>query len=345
MGKLVRQAISPKFISIAKDIRSSVEKERDYIYGDDVKLPGSSAASKRITKLPIVPYNQGATSACGAFSASHARLIFESEKNFPLAWYRARSNYPQEGMFLQDVLRLAAKANAITTPAKYKALRPNEEEANKLQLQNLFENARGDNYEYAQIKPYDSDSVVEVSNNGFPVVISFFCTKEEWVEEMEPRDPVILMTAPVRHFVVVLPNSHHFKDGKWWVSVVDSSPANGFALRHLSLDFLSKRMYLGGGFYYPATKKKAKKKVVPVFSCSFGQRNQAVRTLQEFLVTEGLMSEVHTTGYYGPITAKAVLSWQMKNLELPGVDVVEIQDLMGYHWGPRSIARAKELYQ
>lgn len=318
------------------DTRLYIEKQKDYIYGQDVLL-GFGNLGKRITKLPFEPYDQQRTSACGAHAAAHARLLSEKKTTFPLDWYRARSNYPSPGMFTKDVLSLAAHANETKVP-KNRPKTLTEEYATSLPLRNLFSNKRKETYGYVQIKPFDADSVAEAVSNGYPVVVSFFSTLNEWVEEMEVREFTTVFTAPVRHFVDAIPNSLHEKDGKLWISVVDSARQGGLVLRHLSLDFLSKRMWVGGGFTYKVTSKPTETKVVPDKRCEYGQENSDVLALQEFMFANGLMDEIHMTGYYGNITAKAVLIWQLNNIkDIPHHQLIQWG---GHYWGPSSIKAA-----
>lgn len=334
---LIRQLFEPRSIQVAIDPRPSSEKAKDFYYGEDILLPKANTG-KRITKLSFKPYNQKQTFACGAFAASHARLIYENRETEPAVWYRSRTNYPGAGMYLKDVLKLASKASEERFNVEY-----TEQAFNAMPLKELFDNDRDTKYQYAQINPYDADAVWSAVSNGFPVIIAFYATNKEWVEEMYEREWTTVNLAPVRHYVTVLPNSNHEKDGKEWVSVVDSSPSNGFALRHLTKDFIKKRMYLGGGFYYPATSAPAKKvKSNPTQRVEYGQRNSGVITLQSMLNELGLMQSLHITGYYGNITARAVLTWQLANLV--NADKEQLKAWEGKYWGPSSINRVKELY-
>jgi hypothetical protein len=338
---LLKQLFGEKFRDVLNDPRSQLEKLNDYKVGTDVILTASaSAEGKRITKLPFKAYNQGKSSACGAFAASHARRLFEGEQTFPYQWYRARTNYDYEGMYLKDVLKLMAQAMIFEPKKAYNTL--TEKEANALAYTKVYDEKRKDKYEYAQIDSYDADSIFSAVNEGYPVVFAFYSTVNEWKEIMEPTDVVTLFTAPVRHFVVALPNSTHLKNGKEWLSVIDSSPNKGFSLRHVSKDFIKQRSYLGAGFYYPSKTRKTKVTVVPQKAVKFGDNNAFVLDLQMFLYQTGYLSKVHTTSYYGPKTAQAVLTWQADNLL--NVPMLELFELKGRYWGPKSIKRANELH-
>lgn len=336
-----KQLMSERYIDVVPDPRPSSEKAKDYIYGEDFLLP-KGTSGKRVTRLPFKAYDQGGTSACGAFSAAHARRLSEGEVTFAPQWYRSRTNYAGEGMFIKDVLKLMAKANAvgeIRAPARL-----TEDFVNMLPFVDLFNNTRDEYYEYTQIREYDVDAVWDAVGNGHPVLITFYATKNEWVEEMYEREFTTLLSAPVRHYVIALPNSNHTKDGHEWVSVIDSSPHRGFSLRQVRKDFLKKRMYLGGGFYYRVNRRKSKVKLIPDVRCEYGQRNVAVANLQTFLNQVGLVSKDHITGYYGNITAKAVLDWQLAMIPSSEVSPMRLTEWQGKYWGPLSINIAKKLY-
>lgn len=321
---------------IATDNRPTVKKQKDYIYGEDILLPESNS-SKRIKSPPFEPLDQQRTSACGAYAATHDRKLRTKEDNFPLAWYRARSNYPGAGMFIKDVIEMSARGIVKPTPANLPPVL-NETFANHLFKQEVFGEMTEDT-QYFLIKRYDADAVFRAVGQGHSVIVSFYSTLREWDYEMYPQDTVWPSTARVRHYVVALPNSVHTKDGQDWITVIDSSRYNNMYLRHIRKDFLEQRMYIGGAFVTKVRTKKSKAKELPVFRCQFGQRNDDVLTLQKYLVTQGLMEERHTTSYYGRITSAAVLNWQLSNI--PDVNPAELIALEGKWWGPLSVDAVK----
>lgn len=314
------------------DIRTEAEKSKDYVYGQDILLPAATA-SKRIKKLSFTPYDQQGTSACGAFAAAHARLIESGEKTDPLLWYRSRSNYNKPGMFIKEVLELVAYAQAFpknsSAPSEL-----TEEFANSLPYLPPFI-TKDKSREYFQIKPYDADGVFSAVAAGHPTLMTFFCTYDEWQDELVPKEKVWASTARVRHYVVALPNSVHSREGYDWVSIVDSSPAHGYALRHVRRDFIEQRMYLGGGFVVQNEIKLTNPVKLPLNRCEYGNKNAYVLNLQKYLYSQGLMTEDNCTSYYGNITARAVLGWQLQNIK--GLSILEAVELDGKNWGPKSI--------
>jgi len=337
---LIKQLWGPKFRDIISDPRTEEEKMLDYKYGEDVVLTMGAPATKRIKTLPIKPLDQSRTSACVAYSAMHARDLQEGvTMRDPLPWYRTRRNYSGPGMFLKDGLSLMAHAEPVSPEM---APPISESFANSMPLVPVMSDKRKEDYEYVSIKAYDTDAVIASVTSGNPTMIGFYSTGNEWDEEMEVKDFTTQATAPVRHAVIALPNSYHTHNGKQWVSVIDSFPNKGHFLRHISIDFLKERMFFGGGFYHRAPVRKKKVTAQPLNFCRYGQRNDGVLELQRFLTQVGLMSTVHNTGYYGNITAKAVLTWQLANVDT--VNKWQLDQWKGYYWGPASVKKFNELY-
>lgn len=76
-------------------------------------------------------------------------------------------------------------------------------------------------------------------------------------------------------------------------------------------------------------------------ACKYGDKNADVRNLQNYLKSTGDFSQTQaSTGYYGDMTAKAVLSWQIKNKV---DDLVSLNALGGHNFGPKSLAKYNQL--
>jgi hypothetical protein len=342
---IIEQLFAEKHRTAIVDPRTPVEQAKDYLYGKDITLDtGSTSLGQRLTAPPFEPYNQQATSACGAYSGSHIRKLNESVENFPLVWYRARSNYSGEGMYTKEAIEFAAKANTFPIPGYLPYL--TEGFANSMNSLSIIDLDRKTNVDYFQIAPYDADAVFTAVDNGYATIVGIYCTLNEWAEEMYARDFTTISLAPVHHFLAAIPNSHHMKDGYEWISVLESAQYGGWKMRHIRKDFLEKRMFLGGGFYHkpentpaiPATHERVK----PNGYCQYGQKNDAVLTLQNFLRDTGFLDAKYTTSYYGPRTSKAVLDWQLKNIV--DIDKYTLNSYGGKYWGPVSVKRVNELY-
>src|SRR3990167_4423797 len=74
-----------------------------------------------------------------------------------------------------------------------------------------------------------------------------------------------------------------------------------------------------------------------------GQQNDDIKMLQNILKNEGLFpsNPNMNTGYYGAITAKAVLQWQIKHSV---ADLLELNSLAGRRVGEKTIKKLNEIY-
>lgn len=340
MKNIIAYLLGPKFHNAVPDTRSQDKKAKDHKYGLDVAA-GSIKVGEKINTLPFVPLNQLQTLSCGAHAAAHGRRLENiGEAPSPLIWYRARSNYSDGGMYLQDVLRMEQKAKSVpytTYPTEKYGI---EYMANQLPNIIQYDDIRDEDYAYVQINPYDSRSVFEAVSAGHAPTISFFATVNEWnTQELTLKDSVSVWYAPVRHYIKALPNSVYEKDGDLWLTAIDSSPQGGHVRREVPMAFLTNRMYVGAGYVY---KKNVAPPApiattIPDQKCNYGQRNAAVLKLQTYMFEKGRMAKEHQTGYYGPITASAVLKWQLEHM----ANYPDLPSLQGKWWGPASIERVK----
>lgn len=340
MQNIISYLFGPKFHDVAPDPRSQDKKDQDHKYGLDVAA-GAIKVGEKIQNLPFQPFNQYQALSCGANSAAHGRRLENGEVVSPVVWYRSRSNYSDGGMYLQDVLRLEQKAKGVPYSEYPNEHYGSEAVANKVPNIIEFDVQRDRDYGYVQINPYDGRAVFEAVSSGYAPTISFFATINEWnYQELRLKDSISLWYAPVRHFIKALPNSVYEKDGDLWLTALESSPQGGHIRREVSMQFLTNRMYIGGGYVYkkevippaPAT-------TIPDQRCNYGQRSQAVLLLQKYMYEKGRMAKQHQTGYYGPITAAAVLKWQFEFMpEYPNLAA-----LQGKWWGPASIEKVKKV--
>ncbi len=70
-----------------------------------------------------------------------------------------------------------------------------------------------------------------------------------------------------------------------------------------------------------------------------GQRNAEIRKLQSFLKKHGYFTNFEITDYYGNLTRKAVLDFQMEH----GVVTNGVESMYGFYFGPKSREYANKL--
>ena len=86
--------------------------------------------------------------------------------------------------------------------------------------------------------------------------------------------------------------------------------------------------------------KPATKIIVPVNPCQLGDKNTDVEILQTALKELGYFT-AEVTGFYGPLTQKAVFAFQVANVKL---SIYELNVLKGSKFGPKSIEALNNLF-
>jgi hypothetical protein len=79
----------------------------------------------------------------------------------------------------------------------------------------------------------------------------------------------------------------------------------------------------------------------PTVPCKLNDKGQDVLNLQSFLIKGKFLEPQYLTGFYGNLTAKAVLWWQLYNHKKFTPPIPDLLALKGESWGPQSIAALK----
>lgn len=324
------------------DPRTDKQKEKDYLV-EEIASSGVAVETfknEKILKLPATEYDQWYTNSCvphGYWTAlEYEGILPENFTPSQLRSYRKRANYPSAGSYADDMFKKIKNGQSMDfpTPAYF-----TESQANEMPY------VEGSQF----IKPFDwftyrTDKYQQIPEDvaqGKAIPIFIFGTEEEWSKEyVEATDQnVTLQNAPVRHCVCLVPKGDFTENGKQWLAVHDSAKFGGRHLRYISLDFLLKRTYSANKIIasgeLPVQNVIIDK--VPNVACQFGNRSEDVRVLQRFLADKGKLKPEYVTGYYGALTAKAVLWWQLENWQKFTSTIPELLDLAGKHWGKQSI--------
>ena len=190
----------------------------------------------------------------------------------------------------------------------------------------------------------DIDTIASIiQRTGKGVMVWFWGDFAEWnreVPEIRNRE-INLFTAPVRHSVTAVDFFIH--NGKKALLIEDSwgIKYGRDGRRIITEDFLKERCYYAGHImnFDFTVKKPEKTKYNITKPLQFGMRDEQVKELQRMLQDEGhFPSNTQTTTYYGAITARAVLDWQLKHK----VDTEQtLRELQGRFFGRRSLQALK----
>lgn len=301
------------------------------------------------TKLGATLFNQWYVGSCvphGFYTMLEYEGIVPAGFNqSQLRAYRKRSNYPNPGSAGVDMLDKirAGQSNDFATPAGF-----TEAQASAMQLIAGAKVIKDFNYfQYLDSKGnLLLDFVPADVAAGKAVAIFIYATDAEWSREyVEIQNPNLSPAdAYVRHCICIMPKGDFTENGKQYLAVHDSAQFGGRHLRYVPLDFFLKRCYFAVKAYpkgelpdpAPAPTPIGK----PTTPCELGDRGDHVRALQQFMADTNHLDQKNVTGYYGALTAKAVLWWQLENWDrFIGVGgVPQLLAWSGKYWGKASIA-------
>lgn len=323
-------------IGVVNDTREQLAKGLDYSLDEIVTIAdGAPFSHQRPTSLPFV-FNQFGTSSCVAHSV-HNQFKYNGIPTIDLSrlqTYRKRTNYPGEGMWLQDAYDRVKKGTRTYehTPTPINCT---EATANAMSYD---EGYAGEKFTY-HVSSIPSKALRFV-NAGIAVEIFIYGTVNEWSKEyVTATDTVSLETANIRHGVVLMPKGDFNENGVNWYAVHDSANFGFRFLRYVSEHFLLTRCF-SLGVALPIVASPEVPVVKPTVAVKFGNRSAEVKVLQEYLIAKKYLGLGYNTGYYYHLTAKAVLKWQLDNLpafEESGYSADELRALGGKYFGKVSL--------
>jgi hypothetical protein len=204
-------------------------------------------------------------------------------------------------------------------------------------------------------------SVIQTTQKA--VMVWFFFNNEEWSREI----PMVIdpntnpYTAWARHSVACV--DFTLVDGKKYLVIEDSAHFGGLTRRLISEEFFTARNFFARYAMNFRFKENSQDVIPPPETHKFKdsmfyipldakgnisdmvlheKQKAEVMKLQDILKHEGLFAlNIDSTGYYGAITAKAVLLFQKKYAVAPNA---ELDSLGGRYCGVKTIAKLNELY-
>jgi hypothetical protein len=330
------------------------QKERDKNYHASEIAAGAPTVpfrNQQIKALTATVYSQEYTSSCVPHDII-TQLEYEGIVSpapgglSQLNVYRRRYNYPAPGSAsfnIYDELRRGQRLN------KAIPVHPgmSEWQANELAYDVGVKLIQDFNYfDYFENGKLRLDLMVADIADGKAINIHVFATEEEWSKEyVEIMKPGLSYDeAFVKHGVCLVPKGDFMLNGKRWLTVHDSAAFGGRHLRYIEYDkFVQARVYYAAKVYAKGNipVPPAPAPVKPLARCQLNDKGQAVRNLQAFLVGEKKLEAQYVTGFYGPITAKAVLWWQLEHWNKFTANVPQLLEWRGEFWGDQSIAIVK----
>lgn len=311
---------------VLPDPRPQEEKDKDYQHEElamGLSIPQSIYGSK-ITESPYPIENQGATNSCIPHSGTLASgILLKSISGFfvrlsKIFLYRLRSNFPDIGMYLQNMADLMISKGV---PLLSSAPTPSTEElcnTFSLTAEMITEASTNKVDSYINVKYANQiDTLAEIASKGTPISILIYATRAEW-SQVYPQIYNKFLTvdnAEVQHCITILPNSGFIENGLKYVTIQDSAFFGGFHLRNLSETFIKSRLY--GALYFAKLEYQAGLGVRPKHHfdttkpLTLGMNSIEVIALQKCLQFEGLFPQAQEcTGYFGGLTRAGVKKFQ-----------------------------------
>lgn len=353
----------------AIDTRPESEKEKDFQFAEIVANanPVNWVEKTQIQwrKFPI--FNQDSSGSCVAQTEAKELGIMRwlKDKNYvhfsATDIYQRRSNKPNTGMGAVDarnIIKIDGATLESLTPSQGMTDQQMDDEIVETYKREVGRIFAVPNFLTLPIKSIDTvASVIQTTGKG--VMLWFYFEYREWTDHPVIMNPNINLNVDttVRHSLTGI--DFALINGKKSIIIEDSwGPNFGFAgQRVIDEDFfIARNWYAGYLVNFKFTDQTAPipppiiiPKPIHLFNkdLAFKPPEQYstdidVVALQDILKYEGLFpSNTSSSGYFGAITAKSVLSWQKKHVVAPNS---ELDPLGGKFIGPKTRAVLNSLY-
>lgn len=361
------------------DTRPPEAKAKDYRFDELVTFAAPVNWVKKkpseYRKFPI--FDQGRSGSCVAQTGKKQLGVYTSLKTgafVPLSAshiYQRRVNKPDGGMGGDDVFKIMQKGTTLSMFAA-------DEKMTDAQMDEVsvsaFEASIGEAFKignYMVVNTKDIDLIASIiQETGKAVMVWFYFTGKEWTARPKVIDTNLPLGGEktLRHSVAAV-DFTLTDDGKKALVIDDSwgpSAGNGAGQRVIDEDFFRARNWFAAHFMNfafedqtqpgpdpaPARPRHTFKRQLDFIEWNEEKGEPAdhekhinqmgdVIWLQDILKYEGLFPvNVDSSGYYGAVTAKAVLAFQRKYNVAPEA---EIGPLEGRTVGPKTRAQLNKL--
>lgn len=305
------------FTGALPDDRPQEAKEKDYKFKEAVAMATPVNWTEKGKTVPWRSFpvlNQQQQNSCVAHTmAKLLGIMYYLRDGQYLDFsrshiYTRRSNKPGAGMISNNAFEIAR--TGVTLESLVKSDYPNDTPIDALKIEKFKEDI-GSVLKiggYIEIPAGDFETVASTMQaTGKGVMVWFYFTSPEWSQKF-PKIKDNLQNQydykALRHSVTAV--DFGLIDGKKYIKIEDSAHFGGISERWISEDFFNTRNFYAGyavnfRFEMPEDINKPKFK------------NGDVKSLQDCLKYEKTFpANVDSTGFFGPITKKAVIGFQNK---------------------------------
>lgn len=322
---------------LIEDPRTEEAKAKDYPH-EEVAMAVPLKWNRGIESAPVYSdRDQDGSLSCVAQSGGTATETITGKVISAHPPYRRRNNYPNGGMWLQDLGQIYRNLGT-TTEDLDPSQRMGEQQMNEdVKVETPI---KGFLYAFPNVK--NIDEIATAIETQKHCLITIYGSGEEYVNFKKP---------------VVIPNTnlnishclcgiYYFTDenGVKCILVKESWGPNYIRQRIFTEDYLKARG-TGAMYFIPVAPKPTP--VKPKFTFQnvllYGQSNYSIKMLQDILRYEGLFGggNITSTGNYLTITAKGVYQWQVKHAV---ASMAELNSLQGRRVGLKTIAALNKIY-
>lgn len=315
------------------DERQPVERQKDYKFEEMVAsanpVDWQVKQRKDWRKFPI--FNQNGSGSCVAQTGAKLLGINYSLKNggdyvhfSATDIYQRRSNKPNAGMFAVDAFKILTQGVTLEELARSQSLTDAQMDGMEIAP---YKRRVGEVFKignYVGLPVRDIETIAStIQTTGKGVMVWFYFRYDEWTNEPTILDQnlSIIGSDTVRHSVTAV--DYTIWNGKKALIIEDSwgRQFGWDGQRVITEDFFNARNYYAGyalDFDFTANPDEPVKYkfTQPLQFSTKVEYLEEVKPLQNFLKQQGTFPQnIASTGYYGSVTAKAVLDWQVANWE------------------------------
>lgn len=344
------------------DTRPEPEKQKDYKAAEVV---ASAAPVKWVEKKPsewrkFPIFNQDGSGSCVAQTEAKELGVMRFLKDGQYVHfsatdiYQQRSNKPSAGMIAVDCRNIAKKGVTLEALVPSQNMSDAQMDAVKIEPYKREVGAVFAVPNYLELPIKDIDAVASViQETKKAVMVWFFFENREWTDKPVVLNPNLDLYAAstARHSVAAV--DFALVDGKKCLIIDDSwgSSYGQAGQRAISEEFYIARNWYASyliNFRFEDPNAPTPNKPRHTFNVNLTWSptpkygNADIIALQDILKYEGLFpANVESTGYYGSITAKAVLAFQRK---YQVGSEAELASLEGKLVGTKTRAKLNQLY-
>jgi len=345
---------TPQNFGALDDTRSEEERAKDFQFSEIVATADPVDWKEKSTdqwrKFPIM--SQDGSGSCVAQSGAKMVAVLQYLRDgeyIPLSasyLYQRRANKNiGDGQGMQGIDALEILRNdGITLEALMPSQNLSETAINQVPEKPYYKKVadifRIDNYVVYRPR-LDFDSIAStIQKTGKAVMVWFRFDIKEWTDE-----PRVLVTSPSLHHSVLATDVALYKGQQGLV--IDDSWGASRAIngqRFITREFFEARnTFAAYPISFRTTDSLPQPKHVWLRDLEYGAQNDTdVKKLQDVLKFEKLFpTNVESTGYYGEITRRAVLAFQMNHKV---ASLAELQSVNGKRVGTATRAELNRLY-